>query len=91
MSKKLKREQYRGAKIKTLWNIFIFILIEVICVNIYLMISAISGKFVWTLEDLTSSPLGLAIQIINLISFIVGAAIALLVIMYLILLVKSYL
>ena len=42
----------------TLFKLFIFGVIQLLCVNLFLIISAISGEFNWTVEKLTSSLAG---------------------------------
>ena len=56
----------------TLFKVFIFGIIEFICFIIFITISGLSGNFAWTVEQLTSTPLGMFLQIINLIIVIDG-------------------
>ena len=72
-----------------LFTLFIFSVIQMICINIYLMISALTRDFNWTVERMTSSLGGMVIQIINLITLINGVIIFLYIIIFLILLVKG--
>ena len=72
----------------TLFKIFIFIIVELFCISIYIIISALSGDFNWTIERLTSSFEGIVIQIIGLITLINGIIIFLYLVIFLILLVK---
>ena len=73
----------------TLFKIFIFSIIQIICINIYIIISALSGDFNWTVERMTSSLGGMGIQIINLITLFNGIIIFLYIIIFLILLLKD--
>ena len=72
-----------------LFKIFFFSVIQIFCINIYLIISALSGDFNWTLERLTSSLGGTVIQIINIITLINGIIIFLYILIFLILLLKD--
>ena len=56
----------------TLFKVFIFGIIEFICFIIFITISGLSGNFTWTVEQLTSTPLGMFLQILNLIIVIDG-------------------
>jgi len=77
-------------KIKdALFKISIFFLIEIICLNLFLIISGITGSFEWSVERLTSSIAGMIIQVINLISLICGIIIVIYIIIAIILLIKS--
>jgi hypothetical protein len=58
-----------------IFKAFIFGIIEFICVNIYLTISGIAGHLFWSVEQLTTTPEGILIQIITFIMFFDGAAI----------------
>jgi len=73
----------------TLFQLFIFSVIQIFCINIYIIISALSGDFNWTVERMTSSLGGMAIQIINLITLINGIIIFLYILIFLILLLKD--
>ena len=55
-----------------LFKVFLFGIIEVICFFIYITISGLAGNFTWTVEQLTSSPAGMIIQIVNLIIVVDG-------------------
>jgi len=55
-----------------LFKIFIFSVIQIFCLNIHFIISALSGDFNWTIERLTSSFGGTVIQILDLILLING-------------------
>jgi hypothetical protein len=82
-------ELIKETKTRILWNIFITILLEVICLTLYLIFSALAGTFIWTIEDLTSSPLGFGVQLVNLASLIVGAAIAVFILAYISIVLKE--
>lgn len=56
----------------TLFKIFIFGIIEFICINLYLTISGFAGHLLWSVEQLTTTPEGMAIQILNLIILVDG-------------------
>ncbi|NVM16563.1 MAG: hypothetical protein HWN80_02525 [Candidatus Lokiarchaeota archaeon] len=56
----------------TLFKLFIFGIIEFICVNVYLTISGLAGHLLWSVEQLTTTPEGMAIQILNLIILVDG-------------------
>ena len=73
----------------SLFKIFIFAVIQILLFNLYLIISAISGDFNWTVERLTSSSVGFFIQILDLLLFINGVIIFLYSTVFLILLIKS--
>ena len=73
----------------SLFKIFIFAVIQILLFNLYLIISAISGDFNWTVERLTSSLVGFFIQILDLLLFINGVIIFLYSTVFLILLIKS--
>ena len=68
-----------------LFKIFILSVIQLFCINIHLIISALSGDFNWTVERLTSSLGGMVIQIIGLITLINGVIIFLYIVIFLIL------
>ena len=72
-----------------LYNILIFGEIQLLSFVLYLIISAISGDFNWTVERLTSSLVGTFIQILKLVLLINGGVIFFYVVIFLILLVKS--
>lgn len=55
-----------------LFKAFLFCIIEVICFSIFITVSGIYGNFEWTIEQLTSSPVGMFIQIINLVIVVDG-------------------
>lgn len=73
----------------TLFQLFIFSVIQIFCINIYIITSALSGDFNWTVERMTSSLGGMVIQIINLITLINGIIIFLYILIFLILLLKD--
>jgi len=73
----------------SLFKSFIFAVIQILLFNLYLIISAISGDFNWTVERLTSSLAGFFIQILDLLLFINGVIIFLYSTVFLILLIKS--
>ncbi len=72
-----------------LFKTFILSIIQIICVNIHLIISVLSGDFNWTVERMTSSFEGLVIQIIGLITLINGITIFLYILVFFLLLIKE--
>ncbi len=73
----------------TLFKLFLFTVTELFCISIYIIISALSGDFNWTVERLTSSFGGAVIQLLQLIILINGVIIFMYVAIFLILLVKN--
>ena len=73
----------------TLFKIFIFSVVELFCISIYIIISALSGDFNWTIERLTSSFGGTVIQILQLVLMINGIIIFVYILIFLILLIKD--
>ena len=73
----------------TLFKLVIFSIIQICCINIHFIISALSGDFNWTIERMMSSLAGKVIQIIDLVALINGIIIFLYIVIFLILLVKS--
>jgi len=76
-------------EIDTLFKLFLFTVVELFCISIYIIISALSGDFNWTVERLTSSFGGMVIQILQLIILINGVIIFMYIVIFLILLVKK--
>ena len=72
-----------------LFKIVIFAVIQFLCYNLFLIISAISGHFTWTLEQLTASFAGTVIQILNIVFIVNGVILFLYVVVFLLLLLKS--
>ena len=72
-----------------LFKIVIFAVIQILCYNLFLIISAVSGHFTWTLKQLTTSLAGTVIQILNIIFIVNGVIIFLYVLVFLLLLLKS--
>ena len=70
-----------------LFKIFIFAVIQLLFLTLHLIISAISGDFVWTIERLTSSLAGSIIQILELVILIDGIIIALYIVIFLLLMI----
>ncbi|MBY9015100.1 MAG: hypothetical protein KGD68_05340 [Candidatus Lokiarchaeota archaeon] len=56
----------------TLFKVFLFGMIEVICCSVFVTLSGIAGHLYWTLEQLTTTPIGMVIQILNLIILVDG-------------------
>ena len=55
-----------------LFKVFLFGMIEVVCFFVFLTISGLTGNFEWTVEQLTSTPLGIFMQILNLVIVVDG-------------------
>ena len=55
-----------------LFKVFLFGMIEVICFFFFLTISGLTGIFEWTVELLTTTPLGMVMQILNLVIVVDG-------------------
>ena len=72
-----------------LFKLFLLIIVELMCFNFFIIISAITGSFEWPIERLTSSFAGTMIQVINLVASISGMIIAVYVIMVIILLLRT--
>jgi hypothetical protein len=68
-----------------LFLLFIFAVIQISCYNLYFIISALTGDFVWTVERLTSTLEGFIIQIIDLILAVNGLLIFLFIVIFLLL------
>ncbi|MFW9952620.1 MAG: hypothetical protein ACFFKA_21065 [Candidatus Thorarchaeota archaeon] len=73
----------------TLFKLFIFGIIEFICINIYVIISVLAGNLFWSVEQLTTTPEGLVIQILNLIILIDGIVIFVYLVIFVILFLTS--
>ena len=56
----------------TLFKVFIFGMIEFICATVFLTISGLAGHLYWSVEQLTSTPVGMVIQILTLILLVDG-------------------
>jgi hypothetical protein len=57
---------------KALFQIFFFGMIEYIVLNIYIITSAMSSIFNWTVQELTTTNVGFFIQILELIASLIG-------------------
>jgi TRAP-type C4-dicarboxylate transport system permease small subunit len=55
-----------------LFLLVIFTVIQISCYNLYFIISAITGDFNWTIERLTTTTVGILVQIIDLILTVNG-------------------
>ena len=76
-------------EIDTLFKLFLFTVVELFCISVYIIISALSGDFNWTVERLTSSFGGMVIQILQLVVLINGVIIFMYIVIFLILHVKN--
>jgi len=68
----------------TFFTLFLFCMIEFICVIVYVTISGLAGHLSWTVEQLTTTPEGMVIQILNLIIIVDGIMIFLYIVIFLI-------
>ena len=73
----------------TLFKVFLIGAFQLLCINLYLIISAISGDFNWTVERLTASLAGTFIQILDLVMLINGVILFLYFVIFLALLLKG--
>ncbi len=73
----------------TLFTLFIFCMIEVICLIVYVTISGLAGHLDWTVEQLTTTPEGMVIQILNLIILVDGIMIFLYIVIFFIMFLTS--
>ena len=74
---------------ETIFKIFIFGIIEFICINFYLIISGVAGHLLWSVEQLTTTPEGMAIQILNLIILVDGIVLFVYLVVFVILFLTS--
>jgi len=65
-------DKHSKNKKKALFKMFIYVVIEIICLNWYIVVSGVTGNFDWTVELLTTTGEGIFIQIITLAALIVG-------------------
>jgi hypothetical protein len=72
-----------------LFKVFVFAIIEVLCFITYITISGLTGNFEWTVEQLTSTPVGLFLQILNLVVVVDGILIFLYFLAFIITLISS--
>ena len=73
----------------TLFKLFIFCMIEVICLIVYVTISGLAGHLDWTVEQLTTTPEGMVIQILNLIILVDGIMIFLYIVIFFVMFLTS--
>ena len=76
---------HKSTKKQSLFKIFIYGMIEVILFNLYMIISGSEGSFNWTVERLTLTSAGMAIQTIILVSSIIGFVLVIQFIVYVLL------
>ncbi|MFX0074944.1 MAG: hypothetical protein ACFE96_05845 [Candidatus Hermodarchaeota archaeon] len=55
-----------------LFKVFIFAIVEFLCFITFVTIAGLTGNFEWTIEQLTGTPIGLFLQILNLVIVIDG-------------------
>ena len=60
-------------------------MVEFFCFSLYFIVSGLEGNFNWTVEQLTSTAAGMAIQTIMLIATIFGFIVAIQIIVYILL------
>jgi len=73
----------------TLYKIIIFGEIQLLCYILYLITSAISGDFNWTIERLASSSVGTFISVLRLVLLINGVILFVYIVIFLIFLLKN--
>jgi len=73
----------------TLFTVFILSIFEFICIIAFITISGLAGHLYWTVEQLTTTPEGMVIQILNLIIFVNGLVIFLYFVIFIILFITS--
>ena len=89
MAIEFSMNQHERKKKSTLFKIFIFSIIEYICLNIYIIISGLTGDFNWPIERLTTTGEGVLIQILTLIAMIGGFYLFIQIIIYVILILNT--
>ena len=72
-----------------LFILFILAVIQISCYNLYYIITALTGDFVWTVERLTTTLEGFFIQIIDLVLAVNGLLIFLFIVILLFLFSKK--
>ncbi|MFX0019484.1 MAG: hypothetical protein ACFFAK_03875 [Promethearchaeota archaeon] len=82
-------EKFKTTKKKVLFKLFIFAVIEFMCINLHYIISGVTGSLNWTVERLSTTIEGFAIQVINLVGIVTGFLIAVYIILLLLLLAKG--
>lgn len=55
-----------------LFKAFLFGMVEVVCFFFFITISGLTGNFEWTVEQLTTTPLGMVMQVLNLVIVVDG-------------------
>ncbi|MBY9010541.1 MAG: hypothetical protein KGD74_11805 [Candidatus Lokiarchaeota archaeon] len=75
----------KSTKKESLYKIFIYGMVEFFCFSLYFIVSGLEGNFNWTVEQLTSTAAGMAIQTIMLIATIFGFIVAIQIIVYILL------
>lgn len=81
----IKLAGQKSTKKQALFKIFIYVMIEVMCFNLYVITSGLEGNFNWTIELLTTTAAGMTIQVIILVSSIVGFILIIQIIIYILL------
>jgi len=80
---------YKSTKKQSLLKVFIYLMIEVICLNFYFIVSGLEGNFNWTIERMTSTLAGMVIQTIILVASIIGFVLVIQFIIYVLLIFTS--
>jgi phage shock protein PspC (stress-responsive transcriptional regulator) len=82
MADGLTINKYQMKKRKALFRIFFFGVIEYIIILVYVITSALSRNLDWTVQELTSSSVGVFVQILTLLAALVGIYIFIQVMVY---------
>ena len=77
--------RHKSTKKQSLFKVFIYLMIEVICLNLYFIVSGLEGNFNWTIERMTSTLAGMVIQTIILVASIIGFVLVIQFIIYVLL------
>ncbi|MFX0032755.1 MAG: hypothetical protein ACFE8E_02595 [Candidatus Hodarchaeota archaeon] len=64
------------------FRIFLFVIIEFLCLVYFFVISGVAGNYTWTTIDLITSFEGFLIQILNLVAIVTGIVLAVHIMMY---------
>lgn len=82
MTSEFAKESHKNKRRQALFKVFIFAVVEFTCVNLYYLISGLTGDFDWTIERLTTTTEGVVIQILALVGTIFGILIFLYLLVY---------
>ena len=81
----IKLAGHKSTKKQALFKIFIYVMIEVMCFNFYIITSGLEGNFNWTIEQMTTTAAGMTIQAINLVASIIAFVLIIQIIIYVLL------